>query len=477
MNDTRYLSLNYNTWVFKKRIPKPIRHLSNGSEFFIRSLQTSDLHLAKKLRADLLDWLEEELMLAIGAKGGATGSNDARYSSDKASYKAWLSRIKGHKEEDRSLEHLDIESLYDKHGEPVVQAYRTVIDGTQYPEYGYSLKEALSDYKKFKSSTLKSTKDLGKADLAVSSLLKYLGKSDIPLTEIRRKSVRHWLDEFISGKVKGGSNLSGKTKKNYISALMGIWKRAYDMEEIESTTLAPLTTSSTSNGITTSTNPFQGHSISTKDTQSYQLFNDSELKDIFIGTVLKEPLGARRLVPLLGLVTGARIEELCSLKIKDVTANAISRTLTLHIRDGKTKAAERIVPVHSSVSEELRAWLNVQQQERGYEYLFEGDLKPLNGIGGKWSHGLSKWFGRVKSKAIADSSSSSSRTKSFHSLRVHMATALERAGVLESTATLILGHERKVSMSYGLYSKGMSEEQLREAIESIEVPEFLTESL
>ena len=35
-----------------------------------------------------------------------------------------------------------------------------------------------------------------------------------------------------------------------------------------------------------------------------------------------------------------------------------------------------------------------------------------------------------------------------------MATALERGDVPEETATFILGHERTVSMSYGLYSKG-----------------------
>ena len=54
-----------------------------------------------------------------------------------------------------------------------------------------------------------------------------------------------------------------------------------------------------------------------------------------------------------------------------------------------------------------------------------------------------------------------------------MATALERAGIPESTATWILGHERRLSMTYGLYSKGLALDQLSEAVEKIELPDWI----
>lgn len=57
----------------------------------------------------------------------------------------------------------------------------------------------------------------------------------------------------------------------------------------------------------------------------------------------------------------------------------------------------------------------------------------------------------------------------FHSLRNTTATALHEAGVPEVEAAAILGHEVR-TMSYGLYSGGLSLARLREVVERIEYP-------
>ena len=54
----------------------------------------------------------------------------------------------------------------------------------------------------------------------------------------------------------------------------------------------------------------------------------------------------------------------------------------------------------------------------------------------------------------------------FHSIRNTVSTLLDQAGVQESIAADILGHEKK-TMTYGLYSGGSSMAQKIEAIEKI----------
>jgi len=50
-------------------------------------------------------------------------------------------------------------------------------------------------------------------------------------------------------------------------------------------------------------------------------------------------------------------------------------------------------------------------------------------------------------------------------------TALERARVPESEAVQILGHE-KLSISYSIYSIGLTVEQLQEIVEKIKYPDL-----
>ena len=54
----------------------------------------------------------------------------------------------------------------------------------------------------------------------------------------------------------------------------------------------------------------------------------------------------------------------------------------------------------------------------------------------------------------------------FHSIRKTFSTLLDQAGVQESIAADIVGHEKE-TMTYGLYSGGSSMAQMIEAIERV----------
>jgi integrase len=150
---------------------------------------------------------------------------------------------------------------------------------------------------------------------------------------------------------------------------------------------------------------------------------------------------------MLGAYTGARIEELCSLKLSDVGAQSF------RIGDAKTPAGIREVPIHS----ELKPLMKRLQAESEDVYLLTG--LTFNKYGDR-SNAIGKRFGRLKDAM------GYGKGHVFHSLRKTLVTMLEDAGVSENLAADIVGHE-KPRITYGLYSGGASLATKAEAIERV----------
>ena len=150
---------------------------------------------------------------------------------------------------------------------------------------------------------------------------------------------------------------------------------------------------------------------------------------------------------LLGAYTGARIEELCSLKLSDVGAKSF------RIGDAKTPAGVRDVPIHS----ELKPLMQRLRAESEDGYLLSG--LTFNMYGDR-SNAIGKRFGRLKTAM------GHGKRHVFHSLRKTLVTMLEDAGVSENLAADIVGHE-KPRITYGLYSGGASLATKAEAIELV----------
>ena len=152
----------------------------------------------------------------------------------------------------------------------------------------------------------------------------------------------------------------------------------------------------------------------------------------------------------LGAHTGMRIEEACALTLET------SDDGIFIVADAKTTAGIRQVPVHPALA---------QLVGRLRDGSADGFLIPSTAAGkyGVRSDPLSKRFGRLKA-ALGFGPG-----HVFHSIRKTVATQLEQAGVKESIAADILGHEKK-TMSYGLYSDGSSTEQKAEALAKVTYP-------
>jgi len=208
---------------------------------------------------------------------------------------------------------------------------------------------------------------------------------------------------------------------------------------------------------TTESNPFlvpaefkisnKPNSKSLNKTQSWLPFTPQEIAYLY-----KEATKDNQMLAYLILIamhTGARIEEICSLRCKDVDLQQESIT----IATAKTEAGERTIPIHPYIKDVIKELIEGSTDD----YLLSGLTK--NKYGNR-SNAIGKKFGRLKTQHDFSS------RYVFHSIRKTFTTMLENAGVGENIAADIIGHE-KPRITYGLYSGGASLAVMRQAIQRI----------
>jgi integrase len=172
-------------------------------------------------------------------------------------------------------------------------------------------------------------------------------------------------------------------------------------------------------------------------------------------------------LPLLGLFTGARLNEICQLHLEDVrTVDGIS---CISINDEgdrrvKTEAARRLVPIHPDL-DRLGFIDHVQRlRDRGQTRLFP-EIKA--GAGGYLSENVSKWFGRFLRFTFGKKAAKAAGL-TFHSFRHTMKDALRAAGVDERIQDWLLGHENDHVSSH--YGKGYEPPRLFVEISKVNYP-------
>lgn len=166
-------------------------------------------------------------------------------------------------------------------------------------------------------------------------------------------------------------------------------------------------------------------------------------------------------LPLLGRATGARLEELCQLRVDDfIEQQGIQ---CIRIDDGhegqnlKNASSRRILPIHPALLD-LGLLLYVESvRASGADRVFP----ELDAVRGKLGHAPSKWFGRYKTKlGITDA------RKTFHSFRHTLIDDLRDAGVQDSLIKRIAGHEDG-AVTFSIYGSRSPLKAMVEAIKHI----------
>lgn len=163
--------------------------------------------------------------------------------------------------------------------------------------------------------------------------------------------------------------------------------------------------------------------------------------------------------PLLALLSGARLGEVCNLEIESI--KVIEGVHTFEILKGKTVESERVVPIHSALLK-LGFWDYVESlRAKGEAYLFPGrsSRKAVAKSSGR------QWGLWIDECGIKD------RRKTFHSFRSTAITDLHNASATAPAIRKAVGHSSEaLAGSHGTYVRGAMLRTLTEAIEKLQHP-------
>jgi len=187
----------------------------------------------------------------------------------------------------------------------------------------------------------------------------------------------------------------------------------------------------------------------------YKLFNSREyLADRHIGP-------HTFWVPILGLYTGCRIEEICQLHLDDI--KQVDDTWCIDIiadaedKQVKTEAAKRLVPLHPFLLNDLNFLQYVEHlKNKGHVRLFQNLSRLRDG----YSHAVSQWFRKYRARCgVTD------KGKVFHSFRHTFINTLKQNPQVtdENMIAELVGHEVS-SITMGRYGKRYSPKVLFEQV-------------
>ena len=435
MAATDFLKLRGRTWYVRVQIPPHLWAAAGGKREYVKTLKTGDLNEANRLKHPYVAAFKGKIAALERHK---PSQMDELY--EKAL--AWRDAMERHKGEvlyeggdgedpyyatDEFLSQISDEAreYLETHGEKAATSFYKIAKGE-----GTPLRSVIDTWLAEQAGII-TGQTIAQHRTVLAAFLEWAGEGAL-IEDIDRRRA----GEFVSHLLATTSGLKRKTAKRYVSSLSSLWVW------LEARGLA--------HG-----NPWRGHNIGRGskrgETPNRNQWSDEALIKILSGKYTTRYTNILHDLVRLALVTGARLDELCALKTSDVKKREDGWWIS--IREGKTEAAVRDVPVHSSVAHVL-----TRRCKASHNYIFEG-LIP-GGPDNKRSWNVSKAFGHyTRTLELGE------QRQVFHSLRKTFTEAMEAAEVPESTTKIIIGHARQ-SLTYGHYSKG-ERVQLREAINKL----------
>jgi integrase len=439
----RYLKRRHQGWYAQVAVPRHLR-ATLGRTDFVKSLHTRDLGVAKrKLHAVLAD-IQREIATAEANRvlppESAAYVLEAAQEARAAVDRGFMSEGQAEVSLDATVEkHLDLlreKHGEDEHGDPrvdeghvrVIQLAHRVFAGEPVTLLSAQVEAHLAEI----ASSIRKTTHASKKK-ALKAFRDWLGQ-DVEVAAVTGKVAGRYLTDSLMKRQR-----AAKTTKTELSHLSSCWNWMMARHVLEANPWLRMASSLPSDK--------RGKEAPRRP------WTDDEVVQLIKGTPTNDPLWS---LSALALYTGARIEELCSLKVADVAGNV------LHIREGKSAAAVRDVPLHPAIAPLVQHLAKSASDG----WLIPGLL--TGGRDARRSAGASKRFGyhlRHGLKLV-------DTALTFHSLRHSFVNRCEVAGIPVTTTALIVGHAGgRSGLTYGQkgasYSGGLPIGELAKAVEKV----------
>ncbi|MBG32962.1 site-specific integrase [Alcanivorax jadensis] len=460
-------------WYVRLSVPADVRPILNRREY-TASLKTGSKQEAQRLKLPFLQTWRDEIAEArgltqdLGEKQRETAYTASQAIQGYLNDSVRLSALGKTKEANEAsfelLKELDSFGLDYEAVLPLVQKYRggdiadrvgfqkeltellqrqvvTAINPVNQKEVGQILKDpshyrakspitvtrldAFEDYQRRRGIVAKTV------DTQLSRLKKLKAWLEENQRELNHEGVETYLDTL---------DCANKTKKQHLFAGNSFWKWAIKKDKTFKRQHQE------------QANPFENQHIEEvrgvrkKERKAFTVTDIQKLHESVKGKTLADLI-------MLGAYTGARIEELCQLKVSDVVKE--DGVDCLYIRDGKTSNAERIVPVHK----DLKPLIKRLAKEADGDFLLPASSKNKYGTR---SDSLSKQFGRLKKDL------GYGEEHVFHSLRKSFITFLQNNDISGLTIASIVGHETG-TITFDVYSAGPNAKQKLKAISTLKI--------
>ena len=277
-------------------------------------------------------------------------------------------------------------------------------------------------------------------------------KPETRLHEIEYTDVKAFRDGLKAGELSvSGKPLSVSRVNNYLGILVKIYALAMRKDK------------------NLNHNPSEGLRLREKvrADQKRDVFTDEDLELIFVKSYEygqdKHRNAHTFWIPLLGLYTGARLEEICQLLRTDVIQKDgiwclnIDESDAPDIKSVKT-SEQRIIPLHSFLVDDLRFIDYVHSLKKKDIRVFP----KLKRVSNRWGHGFSQWFSQFKKRAGIESESGK---KVFHSFRHTFIDHLKQKGANEQHVKEYVGHAGgDTDITWGLYGKQFKPQVLMDEV-------------
>lgn len=191
-------------------------------------------------------------------------------------------------------------------------------------------------------------------------------------------------------------------------------------------------------------------------------FTDDEVKKLLYAPwPMKKPDWESQIrdATTISLLTGMRLAEVLTLWVSDVDGDWFD------IKEGKTEAAARRVPIHPDLKEIVQ---RRTEGKAGTDWLFH-ELKIERDPGDTFG----KRFKRFREAVGVDDRREGVRRSlvNFHSARRWFATKARHAGHPKEAIAEIVGHKPdKSDVTFSVYAKGASEGQLKACVGDVKLP-------